>query len=112
MTPKEETLFALCAPPVDELEEWRWGMYVIDAYKAPLDFPRWRPCPVCNRRPRVWKFDNGRYAKCMCGGKYDGAHISAEPIGDCVRRTGGFAEYKDDELLDNWNDHVAGLTLK
>ena len=89
------------------IDEIRWEWATIDAYVPVPDNEDWKECPKCLKRPRVWIFDNGRYAKCQCGEKYDGARVSAEAIGQYVsRNNGSIVGYNDDELRLNWNTHI------
>lgn len=81
--------------------------YHIDSYKTPEDENDWMNCPRCNLKPKINVFDNGEYTRCGCyNNKYDGFTITCdETIGDCVRRTGGFAEYNNESLKNNWNKY-------
>lgn len=82
-----------------------------DWYTEPKDVEEWLECTRCGHKPRVWEFDNGRYAECACASKYskyDKLKISAESIMSVVNRTGGVAEYDREELKNNWNEHVKG----
>lgn len=64
--------------PVEELLRREWDRATIDAYlkleeNKHVRYPeKWNTCPLCGQKPRVWIFDNGRYAKCLCSReKYD-----------------------------------------
>lgn len=89
-------------------EDPRWKFMSFNFYKKPEDEGGWLECPECGLKPRVWVFDNGRSAHCVCGEnsynhKYE---VKAKPIMDFVRKTGGFSGYDSDELRKNWNNLV------
>jgi hypothetical protein len=78
----------------------------------------WDICPVCKNKPKVWTFDNGRYAKCDCYEEYtkldcNGEEIvSAVSVGDWHRgNKGNFSDYPFYELRDNWNKRCLRLDL-
>lgn len=80
--------------------------YCIDAYKKPLNQDEWAYCPKCGLKPLVWVFDNGRFTGCGCGeSEYKHFSIHAESVCSVLKRTGGFSDYNDDELKDNWNNY-------
>lgn len=90
-----------------EPSDFEWSLHAIDSYRPPENPSRWAPCPVCHARPRVWEFDNGRYARCLCSsGPYEGADVSAEPIVAYYKRCKTTAGFDDDALLKAWNLHV------
>jgi len=90
----------------DDLLAHRWKMATIEAYKPLEDSEGWIACPKCKQLPRTWVFDNGNFAKCLCGGKYDGG-ISAPCIIDwCHRDKKPYDEYKH-LLRDAWNAYIA-----
>lgn len=81
---------------------------LIDAYvileEEGFDSSTWNSCPVCKAKPKVWIFDNGRFADCKCGKKYSKRSVKAISIGEYVRNNNGsMARYPDDELRINWN---------
>lgn len=84
----------------------RWEHAVIDAYKPLESVKGWKKCIACKEFPRVWIFDNGRYAKCCCGDKYSQDGAQAESIMSVYKRTGKTAEYDPDELRVAWNLYV------
>lgn len=91
----------------------KWQYHVIDAYKPLVSTKGWRICPKCKEFPRLWIFDNGRYAKCCCGYKYEASGVKAEPIMEYVRRNNGsMLGFDDLELQRNWNDRVKKLKDK
>ena len=87
----------------------RWHMATIWAYKPVKDPDAWLECPACKTKPRVWLFDNGRYAKCLCDEKYKAARVSAVAINAVWRETGSTELYDRDELRRNWNAHVQNI---
>lgn len=97
--------------------EDRWQVATHDGYKtiadAGLDESEWIPCGACGERPRVWIFNNGTFAKCLCGHKYDPAPVEVEDVLSFFRRTDGMeGYYKGKELLLRaWNEHVGVVTV-
>ena len=96
-----------------ELEDYRWKFMSFDFYKEPKDKDDWLVCPECGLTPRIWEFDNGRHAHCVCGdSQYKHKHeVSATPIMEYVKKTGGFTGYKKEELKNNWNNYILNLKL-
>lgn len=92
-------------------EDLRWKLYSFDFYKDPDDKEKWLKCPECGLTPRIWVFDNGRNAHCICGsGQYDHKHqVKATPIIESVKKTGGSSLYDSDELRKNWNKYIKNL---
>jgi hypothetical protein len=87
-------------------DDWQWEYATISAFKPLEDDSGWDECPVCKRKPRTWVFNNGSYAKCLCGDKYTGAQVSATDVMTWYREhNGDFREYDHDELRKNWNKH-------
>lgn len=73
-------------------------------YKTDED---WKECPHCNHKPRVWIFDNGESAKCLCRHKWDAPPATAESILSHVKRhNGSCATYDTDNLRKAWNRYV------
>jgi len=71
----------------------------IDAYKD--TDASWKACPKCQAKPKIWEFDNGRYAICCCWEtKYDRLFIRAKSAITCYKKG---IPYDPDELKDNWN---------
>jgi hypothetical protein len=62
----------------------------------------WVSCPRCSAKPRVWIFDNGRYAACKCYTVYSNK-VSAVSIMEHYSRHGTTENYPDEELRDRWN---------
>ena len=88
------------------------GAYItyktIGAYKFPDDVDEWLECPVCNVKPKIWVFDNGKSTGCGCGeNEYRHFSIVAESIASYIKRNNGsLLGYKSDELKHNWNHWV------
>jgi hypothetical protein len=84
----------------------RWEYHVISAYVPITDWftsdQDWMKCSRCNVKPRVWIFDNGRFAKCLCAHKYGKAQAEAISINEGTRNN----SYDHDELRKNWNHYV------
>jgi hypothetical protein len=89
-------------------DDYRWEYMSFDFYEIPEEPEKWNPCPECGLRPKIYEFDNGRFAHCICGeSRYKHKHeVSAKPIGDYVRETGGFSGFDRDELRRNWNNYI------
>lgn len=89
-------------------EDWRWKYHSFDFYVSVDNPEEWIPCPTCGLVPRIWVFDNGSHARCVCGeDRYHPTNeVSSEPIGSVVGRTGGFAEYNKDNLRRAWNKYI------
>jgi hypothetical protein len=90
--------------------ERSWQLRVGNYYQ-PLkeeEAEKWNTCPKCHEKPRIWEFDNGRYAKCLCvKSKYESAAVSAEPIMELMRKNNGsWLHYDPDLLRRNWNKHT------
>jgi len=84
-----------------------WEYSVIDAYKPLEDDSDWLACPDCGMKPRIWEFDNGRFAKCACDHKYDPAPVRAKDTMTHHREfDGDFTNYDHDELRNNWNKYI------
>ena len=81
------------------------GHRCIDAYKIPDDINDWDECPNCNRKPKVWCFNNGRSTACRCGKDiYDHHSIKSESIMSHLKRfNGNTTAYDCHELKTNWN---------
>lgn len=91
--------------------KWVWEEF--DWYKVPENEEDWSTCPNCNNKPRIWVFDNGNFAKCLCSktnSHYDLIGVEFESIGSYARRMNGdVSEYESDGLRKAWNEHVEGL---
>jgi hypothetical protein len=78
--------------------------FLIDDYKFPKNLEEWDNCPVCNLKPKIWVFDNGRQTGCGChNSRYDHRSIQAESIMSCHRNDGDTSNYDSDGLRKNWN---------
>lgn len=98
---------------MENANDRQWEFMGFDFYKEPNDGKKWLPCSECGVTPRIWVFDNGRTAMCVCGtGRYNHKHtVKAKPIGYYVRKTGGFKGYNADALRKNWNKYVKNLPI-
>ncbi len=84
-----------------------WATSVIDAYKSMTSVKGWKKCKGCGEFPRLWIFDNGRFAKCCCSGKYEGGEARAESIISYIKRNDmSCADYPQDALRIAWNRYV------
>lgn len=64
----------------------------------------WEECPDCNEKPRLWVFDNGKYAKCKCQDTYEEAAASGQSIWNYHKEhNGDMSNYSHNDLRDNWN---------
>ena len=72
------------------------------------EWMKWEFCPDCEFKPRVWIFNNGRFAKCACFGLYQPG-VSATPIMKYIHSKGNTLGYNQDELRINWNKHIQNL---
>jgi hypothetical protein len=83
---------------------YSWEAATISDYKPLDDTTGWQTCPNCGEHPRTWVFDNGNYAKCRCGHKYEGG-VAAETVYEaCGKRKIPYPEWKD-FLRVAWNNH-------
>jgi len=88
---------------------YNWDGYdLIDDYKTlesagykPED---WKDCTKCEAKPKVWLFDNGRYAACKCFSMYS-QKVKAESIMSASKRN-NMVDYNKNELRDNWNKFI------
>lgn len=84
--------------------EYTFMYDLIDDYVFPENLDEWRECPYCNAKPKIWIFDNGRFASCKChNSKYDSRTIQAESLNAYYSRTGSLKDFNNNELRDNWN---------
>lgn len=97
-----------------ETEELRWRNGCIDAYQPIEEVGASRfkgefdKCPTCDRQPRLWIFDNGVYAKCLCGEIYGPPMACSESIMSVYTRGDdtSIAEYRSDDIRVAWNKYV------
>lgn len=78
---------------------------LISDYVQPTNLGDWLECPVCDSKPLVWEFDNGRYASCKChNNMYAHRIIRAESVGEYYKRNRkSLIGYDTESLLTNWN---------
>jgi hypothetical protein len=85
---------------------WQWEHALISAYQPLVSTKGWKACPKCKQYPWLWIFDNGRYAKCQCGGKYDASKASAEAVCQYANRNNGsLLGYDGNALQKAWNEY-------
>jgi len=81
---------------------YSWDAATISDYKPLTDTTGWDRCPSCKEYPRTWVFDNGNYAKCRCGHKYEGGVAAETVVSACGKRGVDYSEYKG-YLRAAWN---------
>lgn len=92
---------------IDKSEDLLWSFHVIDSYKELEGSVGWNLCPVCKVTPRIWIFNNGRVAKCLCSNLYGEPQARAESILSVVHRSGGSSQdYDYDDLRKAWNKYT------
>ena len=83
----------------------------IDDFKYPSKGKgKWKACPRCDLKPKIWIYDNGRTTACGCWNSiYDHFSVEAESIMSVHRRTEGkrMDKYDTDELRKNWNKYCS-----
>ena len=97
-----------------EYTDIMWSFHTISAYESILDrvdIAKWDDCPTCKQKPRVWVFNNGNSAKCLCSDLYGEPQARAESIMSVHTRTGGTKEYDAGALRSKWNAYCkSGVT--
>lgn len=86
----------------DEQVEQAWSFRAGDWYEK-VEGDDWFECDICCVKPRIWCFNNGSFAKCLCYDMYDECPVRTESILSVYKRTGLTAEYKRDNLRLTWN---------
>lgn len=83
---------------------YSWEDATIDDYK-PIPYHKgWKKCPKCKEIPRLWIFDNGKFAKCRCRHRFEGAPVRSESILSFVKRNKGSLHGYDNNILRiKWN---------
>jgi len=94
----------------DQLQELRWRIAACDFYTPLKDPDGWQQCPKCGVLPRVWVFDNGNYAKCLCSKDKYGPNQAEAPscIEACFRQKRPYSEYEH-MLRTAWNSRCQSL---
>lgn len=87
---------------IDEMYSYR----AISDYVKVENPDEWLTCKGCGVKPRVWRFNNGSHATCLCFEKYDAHPARSESVMSVFKRTGLTAEYKPDNLRLAWNRYV------
>lgn len=88
---------------------FKWNNY----YEDIENVEDWLECPVCGIIPKIFDRDYVRQVQCACSegdSEILRRTIVAEPIGYFVKRTGGFAGYDENELMNNWNNWVKSFS--
>jgi hypothetical protein len=85
--------------------EDEWSLHVISVYEYPTYLPQWEWCRECGARPKIWTFDNGRHAKCLCFEPF-GESVRAESIMSHYLRERNTATYDTDGLKKAWNNYA------
>lgn len=82
---------------------------LIDSY-VPIskNIESWNSCPRCHSHPKIWEFDNGRFAGCKCYKMYEGC-IRGISVGEYYRQHNTLAGFPDNDLRDNWNERCERL---
>ena len=74
------------------------------------DITKFMVCPKCKALPRVWTFDNGNFAKCVCSGIYDSGVKAEDIMTHCRNNNSSLLNYNGDkDLIENWNIHINSL---
>jgi len=89
--------------------EYGWDGYDLSDDYITLESVRYKPrewstCPKCNAKPKVWLFDNGKFAACKCFGFYD-EKVRAESVNSYAHRN-AMKSYRHTNLRDNWNSYI------
>lgn len=71
---------------------------------------KFKQCPRCLAMPRIWAFDNGKYARCVCFGVYDSGVKATDVMTHHSKHGGDFSTYRgNEELIENWNNYINTL---
>lgn len=89
--------------------QYGWDGYdLLDDYvtleSAAFKPEEWGTCPKCEAKPKVWLFDNGRYAACKCFTFY-GQKVKSESVNSAAYRD-DMRNFDNDELRNNWNNYL------
>lgn len=85
-----------------------WIGAIGDHYKkvASGPFDGWYKCNTCREYPRVWEYDNGVHAKCLCSGNNEEAPCRSESILSFVKRNGNSIGYNQNDIRLAWNKYI------
>ena len=84
-----------------------YSMRHIDAYQPLDDSSGWLVCRRCGVLPRTWRFDNGKWATCLCFRMYENQPVRSESINSYAKRMNcDFTDYPHNSLRDAWNKYV------
>lgn len=90
----------------DEQLDEMYSYKAISDYRKIDDVSEWLKCSVCGVHPRVWIFNNGSHATCLCFEMYGEHPARSESILSVHKRTGLTSEYNRDNLRVAWNKFV------
>ena len=96
----------------DKCLEMRWRSAAISSYLPVPDGEDWHTCPVCLAKPRIWVFDNGRHAKCLCSLVLGPPRVSAISIVEARCCPDWPNSYDRDRLRQAWNEAVPEVVPK
>lgn len=86
---------------------YSWSDAVSDSYQLLEEenenVDDWSICPNCLEYPRLWIFNNGKYAKCRCQGLYDKAQAVGQSINEYYQINKTLENYSNKDLMENWN---------
>lgn len=83
-----------------------YGMRHIDAYEKLACTEGWLTCSKCGVHPRIWTFNNGSWATCLCFRMYEEHPVRTESVLSVLKRTGLTVEYSRDNLRLAWNEYA------
>lgn len=86
----------------DQLEKV-WSSRHGNWYEKVSTDKHWATCKSCGVLPRLWVFNNGAHAQCLCKLRYEAAPVRSESILSVYKRTELTAEYDSDNLRVLWN---------
>lgn len=87
----------------EEQLELAWSYKAGNWYEKVNVDHEWIDCTRCGVKPRLWVFNNGSWAKCLCYDMYDAPPVRTESVLSVYTRTGLTAEYEPDNLRLTWN---------
>ena len=79
----------------------------IEVYRGYEYVSKFKQCPHCLAMPRIWAFDNGLFAKCVCFTRYERG-VEATNIMQYYRENNGdLRKYNGgNELAEKWNSYL------
>ncbi len=88
---------------------WDIGRQYKKLEECSISIVDWDTCPNCQKKPRLWLFDNGCYAKCKCDTKYGKASAEGINIEEwLITHNNSASDYDTHhhDLRENWNKVV------